>query len=161
MQALQQELKRVFGSVFEPNKSLRHFSTLQTGGLAKYYFSVDTLALLEKIHAYSQQKGIPILPLGRGSNIIIQDAPLESFVVRLIEPKKDSLFSVSTPKITFFAGTSLSKALLSAQNACLAGMECICGIPGTIGGAVKMNAGTKLGEIKEILNRQKSSKREK
>ena len=149
MNLLQQELKSFFPTIFKENVDLSYHSTLRTGGCAKYYFEIDCLENLERVFEWSQKKGIDFLVLGRGSNVVIQDSPLDVFVLNL--KKKKTCFEKKDREMTFFAFTPFYEAIRESQKYFLKGMEFATGIPGTIGGGLKMNAGTKQGELKDSL----------
>ncbi len=151
MNLLQKELKLFFPTIFKENVDLSYHSTLRTGGCAKYYFEIDCLEDLEGVFEWSQKKGIDFLVLGRGSNVVIQDRPLGVFVLSL--KRRKVCFEKRNNEMTFFAFTPFYQAIKESQKYFLKGMEFATGIPGTIGGGLKMNAGTKQGELKDSFIR--------
>jgi len=91
----------------------------------------------------------PVFVLGNGSNLLISDHGVRGLVIQLAGGLADA--SADGSVLTVGAGLKLVVLLATARAAGWPGLECLAGIPGTVGGAVRMNAGTSLGEIQEIL----------
>ena len=151
---LQRELSKQFPPFFTANRSLEHHTTLRTGGMALYYFEISgNVEQLAAVVETAKKKGVRYATLGRGSNVLIQDEPVEMFVLHMGETSTDPLrrradWKVGTiQKVRFSAGMSLQKAIRVSHTAGLVGMEFASGVPGTVGGAVKMNAGTRMGSL--------------
>jgi len=127
------------------------FTTYRLGGPARLYVEPATRADVEILgEAIAKLEVVPpILALGRGSNLVISDAGWPGIVVRL-----GATFSYITDTEDGFAGGGVTALPLLANRAArrgLAGMEFTIAIPGSVGGAVRMNAGAHGGEIKDRL----------
>lgn len=138
MKELRKELKlEDYGKVLK-NVSLKDYTTYRAGGKAKWMIfpkSVDTLVeLIRKLKALE----IPYMILGKGSNVLFSDKNYKGVIIKL-----DQLDSVTWRgnKVTAGAGASLIKLAMMACKKGLSGLEFATGIPGTVGGAVYMNAG--------------------
>lgn len=129
------------------NESLAKYTSFKIGGIADILYvpkDVEELSLI-----YKKCKGNNILILGGGCNILVSDEGFRGIVFKI----KDALtnFLVEDNIIDIMAGVSLSKlANIAAENN-FTGFEPIAGIPGTIGGAIFMNAGAYGGEISDFL----------
>ena len=105
----------------------------------------DLVALL----AACARLGLPIFTLGGGANLLVADAGIRGVVVRLpADPAEESL---EGERLVLPGGAPVSRLATRAVAAGLVGCEFASGIPGTIGGAVAMNAGTKAGEMKDLV----------
>lgn len=130
------------------DESLRDYTTFGIGGRADVMIKPKTENQLQNILKINSRENIKTTVIGRGSNLLISDKGIRGCVIVLadnfdkIERDGDIL--------TALAGTSLNELALFAIERSLAGMEEISGIPGSVGGAVAMNAGAYGGEIKDI-----------
>lgn len=116
--------------------SLAPYTWFRVGGAAEMLYSpMDTDALAEAMRAWPG----PVLPVGVGSNLLVRDGGIDGMVVRLGR----GFAGISVEGDTIRAGAAVPDAKLAqaAQRAGLAGLEFLRGIPGTVGGAVRMNAG--------------------
>jgi UDP-N-acetylmuramate dehydrogenase len=146
--AVSSVLPKVRGSLTE-QASLAELIWFRTGGAADYLFEpadADDLA-----HFLQQcPRDMPIYPLGLGSNLIVRDGGVRGVVVRL--GKAFSHVEITGAYIMCGGGTPGILAASQARDHALAGLEFLRGIPGTIGGAVKMNAGAYGRDIAAILD---------
>ncbi len=111
------------------------------GGPADALVTITTAAQLAEVMALS----VPVTVLGNGSNLLIADAGIRGVVVKL---KGDFLTSTVEGDLLEVGGGLLNAALLARlARQGLGGLGCLAGIPGTVGGAIRMNAGWRLGEI--------------
>jgi len=127
------------GLISEQEPLSRH-STFKIGGPALFFSQPKTCSELEKLLRYSRQEGIPWLLIGNGSNILFSDQPFEGLVISLAGYEPD-LFEVSGTRVRVSAGMSLPRLAQLLARHSLGGMEFIGTIPGTVGGALAMNAG--------------------
>lgn len=120
--------------------SLKHFSKLHVGGKTKYFVHVTSSEQLFNVLRFANDNDLPWYIIGFGSNIIIDDATFNGVVIKLAEKFKK--FCFSNKAVCCGAGVPLIKLgqLLAAKG--FSGYEYMAVIPGTIGGAVLMNAGT-------------------
>ena len=130
-------------------ESLAKYTSWKVGGKAKYmFFPTDSTTLKEAIEYLSLHE-IPWKILGNGSNILISDKYFDGVVIILT--KLVSIERQSQHRFIIEAGVSLPRLCRQLAKIGLTGHEFLSGIPGTIGGAVVMNAGTPAGEMKDIL----------
>lgn len=140
-------LPKVRGS-YEFSKSLKDLTTFKIGGPAEVLFTpadVDDLATFWA----SRPQNVPITLLGEGSNILIRDGGICGVVVRL--GKGMDNVELNGTQLFCEAGASTGKVARIARTEMLTGAEFICGIPGSMGGALVMNAGCYGSEMVDVL----------
>lgn len=126
------------------NVTLAPYTTMRTGGPAALFAEPRNAQQLAHVHQWAQEKGLSLLILGNGSNLLIADSGFDGLVIHL--GRALSEVSVFANTLTAQAGASLAAAARAAAQASLTGLEFAAGIPGSIGGAVCMNAGAYGGE---------------
>jgi UDP-N-acetylenolpyruvoylglucosamine reductase len=136
------DLKQVLApeSILRLNESLAKKTTLRVGGPADVYVEPASERDLARLFRFCSQADIPITVLGRGSNLLIRDGGIRGVVVRLFQPCFSDI-KVSGPYLKCGAGASLKEVCNTARQNGLAGLEFLGGIPGSVGGAMRMNAG--------------------
>ena len=132
-----------------PEGSLADFIWFRTGGTAEWLFrpadSDDLATLLRDL-----SPDTPVLPIGVGSNLIVRDGGVPGVVVRL--PKAMAKVSVEPGNRVRAGAAAMGITVASAaRDAGIAGLEFLRGIPGTVGGAVRMNAGAYGRDVSDIL----------
>lgn len=131
------------------SEPLCNYTTFKIGGNAKMLIEIsDSRALCELVKA-AQENEVKYMILGKGSNLLFDDLGFNGVIFHL-----GSLFSkvtVSENTITAQAGASLISVCRAALDSSLSGLEFAYGIPGSVGGAVYMNAGAYGSEIKDVL----------
>jgi UDP-N-acetylmuramate dehydrogenase len=118
---------------------LGHHTTYKMGGPARYLVDADGEADIVAAAALARDEGLPLLPLGRGSNIVVSDSGFDGVVVRAGPGL--STFSLDGERVVAGAGCALPRLARETAAAGLGGLEFYTGIPGSVGGAVRMNAG--------------------
>lgn len=115
-------------------------TTFRIGGPAQFWIQPQTVAAFAEIVRYLRGASIPIRVIGRGSNLLVQDGGIRGAV---IHPAKGEFEEVRVEGDTLVAGVGarLKKIASTARNAGLGGFEWMEGIPGNLGGAIRMNAG--------------------
>ena len=147
-------LKQRFQEILEDNRILeaelmsRH-TTFRIGGPADFFLVPENADEIKKIIAVCKEKNVPYFILGNGSNLLVGDGGYRGAVIQIY--RNMSSVTVEGNEITAQAGALLSAVAAAAKNASLTGFEFAGGIPGTIGGAVVMNAGAYGGEMKDVL----------
>ncbi len=126
----------------------RH-TTFRIGGPAECFVTVDTRGQLAKVLAYLQKTERDFFILGNGSNLLVSDRGYRGVVVSL--GREFGQICVKDGGLSVGAGVSLAQAAQAAMQAGLAGLEFAAGIPGTMGGAVRMNAGAYGGEMAQVV----------
>jgi UDP-N-acetylmuramate dehydrogenase len=134
---------------FKKNHSLSDLTTFRIGGPASYFLTAANNGELRDALMWSRDNGFPWFVLGGGSNLLISDEGFPGLVVRL--GKDFSSIEISEKDGTVSAGGAVKLPALSSKlvKEGWGGLEFLSGIPGTVGGAVRMNAGTRDGEIKD------------
>jgi UDP-N-acetylmuramate dehydrogenase len=132
-------LKEMLGNKVAFEQPMESFTTFRIGGNAEALCLVEDLATLEKILAYRRRKNIPCLVIGKGSNILVKDEGVEGLVILL--RGELALIQSSGERLFAGAGLPLSELLSYCREQGLGGLEFLAGIPGTVGGALAMNAG--------------------
>lgn len=125
----------------------RH-TTFRIGGPADYFVCPDREQIAEVL-AVAKKCGMAITVIGNGSNLLVGDKGIRGLVVEIGSAMNQ--ITVDKNHITAGAGALLSQVAAKAAAAELGGMEFAAGIPGSVGGAVTMNAGAYGGEMKDIL----------
>ena len=147
------ELKNRLPSVrgrYVENVSLKAHTWFQVGGPAEILFKPADLEDLQHFLKY-KPTDVPITLLGMGSNVLVRSGGIPGVVVRLgkgfskLHVREDYLLEVG-------AGVLDRNIALTAAEHGIAGFEFLVGIPGTLGGAVRMNAGAYEQEIKDVLH---------
>lgn len=125
-------------------------TTFRVGGPAEYY-ACPKRSQIAPIIALCKSRETPWMVIGNGSNLLVGDKGIKGVVIEL--GKESSEITVEGSSLTAEAGVLLSSAARNAAEHGLAGMEFASGIPGTVGGAVAMNAGAYGGEMKHIVKK--------
>lgn len=130
-------------------EAMSHHTTFKIGGPADYFLMPDKDTDVGRIVKICKESAIPYFILGNGSNLLVGDGGYRGAVIQIY--KNMSAVTVEGTEITVQAGALLSSVAAAAKNAALTGFEFAGGIPGTMGGAVVMNAGAYGGEMKDVL----------
>lgn len=136
-------------SVIE-NEPLSKHTSFKIGGPARYFASVDSVDKLSILIKFLNSSKISYFILGNGSNILMPDNGYNGVVVKLSGEFEN--LDVSENTIEIGAAATLKKLTLAAKENSFTGLEFAYGIPGSVGGAVYMNAGAYGGEIKDVLS---------
>lgn len=137
------------GCRITPECSLSEYVTFRFGGKCRALISVNSADSVAEILRYLKEENIKYFILGRGSNIIVPDEGFDGVV--LLFGSDFAGIEVSGNTIKCDAGALLASVCVHAQQSGLAGMENLFGIPGTIGGALYMNAGAYGSEMADIV----------
>lgn len=132
-----------------PEEPLAPRTTWRIGGPARFFAEVEDVAALAALLRWARAEGLPAVPLGKGSNVLVPDEGLDAVVFVLAGDLVT--VSVEPPHVRAGAGASLMSLAVTARNAGLAGAEGLSGIPSSVGGAVRINAGAYGTEIFDLL----------
>lgn len=132
--------------IVETDYPLANHTWYGLGGPADYFIRPQSIEQLKEVVRRCNENNIRIYVIGFGSNLLIGDDGLTAAVITL-EADQFKLTQVEGELVTAWAGADLSKLVLSCVQKGLSGIEALTGIPGSIGGAVKMNAGGNFGDI--------------
>ena len=137
------------GNVLIHEPMYKHI-TFRVGGEAEYFVEPDSVeGLCRVMKVLAEEKEVPYFVMGNGSNLLVTDEGYKGVIIKL--GSKLSSFEIEGTILKVEAGAMLTKVAKFVCEKGLTGMERISGIPGTIGGAVTMNAGAYGAEIKDII----------
>ncbi len=147
-QFLERVSKKIPNLDIKKDELLKLHTTFKVGGPADFFAS-PSMNELQILLQLARESDIPVTVIGNGSNLLVGDKGVRGLVIEIGKHMAD--ISVEDTVITAGAGAILGKVAKSALDAGLGGMEFAAGIPGSVGGAVVMNAGAYGGEMKDIL----------
>ena len=128
---------------------LRNHTTFRIGGACTAFVNVNSAETLKKLLAYCRRAGSAYTILGNGSNVLAADSGFPGIVLHL--GRDFSKITREDDRLHCEAGATLARIGKFALEESLTGMECLAGIPGTVGGALYMNAGAYGREISDII----------
>lgn len=124
-------------------------TTLRIGGPARTFVEAGSVVDLVEALQFARERGLPLLPLGKGSNILVPD---EGFPGMALVLSGDFLkIAIDGTRVTAGGGASLMSLAVQTKNAGLSGLENLSGIPSSIGGAIRINAGAYGSELFDVL----------
>jgi len=132
-------------TVIRRDEPMAKHTTLRVGGPADYYVEPANEADLAAVLKFCGERGVKFFILGRGSNLIVRDGGFRGVVICLSSPEF-SRIEIDGKRIRAGAGAKQKNVAVEAKRASLSGVEFLEGIPGSIGGALRMNAGAMGGE---------------
>ena len=135
------------------NIPLAPYTTLRIGGPAAYFAEPENEEALVRLLAWAGREGLSFFILGNGSNVIFEDAGYAGLVISMRRFRNDLItMDFERLQVTVSAGVSLARLVRFCQESGLAGMEFLAQIPGTVGGALVLNAGFSRhsGQLNEI-----------
>ncbi len=136
------------------DEPLKPYTSFKVGGPADLLALPKTAEELKTLLGYAAQQNIPVTLLGSGTNVLVSDKGIRGLVIVTIGLKSGIRITASSQEETFVAaeaGERLSSVCRFAIDHSLSGLEFAAGIPGTLGGALAMNAGTKAGDMSGII----------
>jgi len=154
MKSLKQLERTLKGKILH-QVSLKRYTSLRVGGIADTMIYPATIKELQRIITFSQKHSVPYCIIGRGTNLLIKDGGIRGIVIKLsrccntIKMAETARHQVT---LTAGAGVSLRRLLLFSVNQNLSGLEFLSGIPGSLGGALAMNAGAHDSEMKDVTD---------
>ena len=146
---IEKDLKMILtNSTIKMAEPLKNYTYTETGGPADFYVTPRDLDDVSTLLNYCHDNHIPVTYLGNGSNIIIRDGGIRGIVLNLLELTH---LTLEEEVISVGSGRAIIEVSRFARDNSLSGLEFACGIPGSVGGAVYMNAGAYGGEVKDCL----------
>lgn len=124
-------------------------TTFRIGGPAEVFLMPESYEQIRSALALCREEGVPYFVLGNGSNLLVSDSGYRGVIIQMDRNMGD--IELKGTEIRACAGALLSSVAAAARKASLTGFEFAGGIPGTLGGAVVMNAGAYGGEMKDVL----------
>lgn len=143
------QLARIFPDALFDEPMSKH-TTFRIGGPADAYVAVRDEEGLAALHRFAREKRLPVFALGWGSNLLVRDGGIRGIVLRL----RGEFEKVRFPApglVRAGAGVRIPQLVVRCAAKGLAGTEPLVGVPGTVGGALVMNAGTREGEIGDLV----------
>ena len=131
------------------NEPMKNHNGFKTGGSADIFITLGDKELLCALVETANSLEIPLFILGKGSNLLVSDNGIEGAVVSL--SKMDEI-TIDGETVTAKAGASLTALCVAVANEGLSGLEFAYGIPGSVGGALYMNAGAYGGEMADVVS---------
>jgi len=132
----------------QKNISLSQYTTFKIGGPAKFFIEVRDIEELKKALKYAKSNRLNFFILGGGSNVLVNDKGFDGLVIRV----KFNKVEIDINIIQAEAGATLAEILKKSTDSGLTGLEWAAGIPGTLGGAIRGNAGAFNGEMEAIID---------
>jgi len=141
-----------FGCKFVENASMKDYTTFRTGGTCPLLISPNSVSALSEILKICKNSSTPYTVLGNGSNVLVSDDGIDGIVIHIADDlNKITLLDETT--IFCEAGVKLGSLCNFALENSLTGLEFTFGIPGSVGGAIFMNAGAYGGEMKDVVTK--------
>lgn len=142
------DLKKIV-RILKTDIPLSEHTTFKTGGRAKWLAEAENEEELKALYEYAIKKNIPHFLLACGSNTLARDEGFDGLIIKLSGEFKK--ISHEKTKLSCGGGVFLPTLQAYAVRNSLSGLESLSGIPGSVGGAIMINAGTKFGNISEVL----------
>lgn len=153
--SLLEELKSVAGLKFKLEEPLAPYTSIKIGGPADYFLEVDDRVSLARTLELLHRHGIPFCLLGKGSNVLVSDRGVRGAVLRLGREFNQAVWTEAHGAVLVLVGAacSVSRLVREAARRGYSGVEFAEGIPGSVGGALVMNAGAYGSEIEKVVDR--------
>ena len=134
--------------LYEP---MRQHTTLGVGGVAQYWIEPDTVEAMQNVVNYFKDRNIPVHVVGRGSNLVVREGGIRGAVVHPNGGEFEKLELINDTTIVAGAGVKLKKLAAFAAKNGISGFEWMDGIPGCVGGSLRMNAGCMGGDMWQVF----------
>ena len=148
-------LAKLFGKNVKFNEPMSRHTSLRVGGPAWAFVTPESFEKLSELISWSKKKGIYCMVIGGGTNLLVKDGGIKGIVV-ILKKCLDGIARTGNGKdsviVTAMAGTRLQTLCSFALNNGLEGMNFALGIPGTVGGAIIMNAGSAYGSMAGVID---------
>lgn len=138
------------GCLVQHDVPMSMLTTFRVGGPADFVITPNSIANVQEICRFANANSIKPIIIGNGSNLLVSDSGINGIVLKMTGPMNK--ISVDSNVITAQSGATLSKLCCVALENSLSGLEFAYGIPGSVGGAVYMNAGAYGGEISQVIS---------
>ena len=147
---LAKDLRAAFPGLFLlENEPMKDHCSFRIGGPADVYAEPESEQTLCALWRWLKARGVPVTVIGNGTNLLVHDEGVRGVVLRLGE--RFAAISGENARLYACAGVTLARLATAARERGLAGLEFAHGIPGSLGGAVMMNAGAYGGEMKDVV----------
>lgn len=139
-----------FADIIKRNEPLAPYLYLKLGGPAEMLVQPRSREELSRFVRHCYQEGVPLRVLGNGCNLLVRDEGVHGAVLRLSEPAFTQI-QVEGNRVQAGTGAAVSALISQAARHNLAGFETLVGIPGSVGGALRCNAGDRYGDIGQFV----------
>jgi len=139
-----------FADIVKPNERLAPYMHLRLGGPAEFLVQPRSRQELSAVVRRCFEHRLPLRVLGGGCNVLVRDEGIKGVVLRLSEPAFTQVTAQGND-VTGGTGAAVSALISQAARHGLAGLETLVGIPGTVGGALRCNAGDRAGDISQFV----------
>lgn len=143
------ELRSNLGARLLTNEPMQNHTSWRIGGVAQYFLEPQDLSELQESLRLATKLGLPVTIIGNGTNLLVKDTGILGLVIKIARGLNN--ISIEGTNLIAGAGAMLPKVAQQAMKNNLAGLAWSAGIPGSIGGAVIMNAGANGSSISEII----------
>ena len=144
------KLQDILGTLtIKANEPLSNYTYTKTGGPADILVFPRSVEQVQRVLAAVKQENLPLTVLGNASNLIVKDGGIRGLVMILTDMQE---LVLEGNQLKAASGAALIEASRQAAASGLTGLEFACGIPGSIGGAIYMNAGAYGGEVKDVIS---------
>jgi UDP-N-acetylmuramate dehydrogenase len=148
---VKKRMREIGGEAVLFDVPMDHYTTFRVGGNVEAMYRAGNLEELREMIAFLGDEGIPYLPMGAGSNLLVGDRGLDGVAIILDRSFASIEYTAAAaPSVVAGAGLQLSKLVGFCTEKGLSGVEFLAGIPGTVGGAVAMNAGSRGEEMQGV-----------
>ena len=152
------KLQDVLGSLtIKANEPLSNYTYTKTGGPADLLVFPRSVEQVQRVLAAVKQENLPLTVLGNASNLIVKDGGIRGLVMILTDMQE---LVLEGNQLKAASGAALIEASRQAAAVGLTGLEFACGIPGSIGGAIYMNAGAYGGAVKDVISQVQTMTRD-
>ena len=131
------------------NEDMRKHTSFKIGGPAEVFLEIDNIEELIKVTNYCKKEGADFFVIGNGSNLLVADEGVDGVIIHLTGKLAEA--GVEEDKLRAGAGLSLAALAAFTVEKELSGLEFAAGIPGSVGGAIYMNAGAYGGEMRDVV----------
>lgn len=157
MEMIEKKLQEILNkNAILKNEPMDKHTSFKIGGNAEYLLKINSVQNLKSVLELANNNNIPVTIIGNGTNILVREDGIKGFVLKLEFNNFKIKRNAKDILITVEAGMSLSALSAIAHKEEISGLEFLSGIPGTIGGAIRMNAGAYGTEMKDIVVKTKA-----
>lgn len=129
------------------DEPMKLHTSFKVGGNAEFFVKAKNKNELKEILKLTKEENIPLFIIGNGSNLLVSDEGIKGIILKLDFDD----YEIEDNIITVQAGMAVARLSRKALENNLSGLEFLCGIPGTVGGAIRMNAGAYGSEMKDVV----------
>lgn len=133
------------------NEPMKKYTTMKVGGLCDCMVEPSSIEEIQKVLEYVKENNIKYYIIGNGSNLLVKDEGVHALIIKIAN--KFSGFEVNGEYIKAYSGCSVPKLSQIAKENSLSGLEFACGIPGSVGGGIRMNAGAYGSEMVNVVEK--------